>query len=744
MPPNDAAGVISSRSDYEKNPTDQYKYWQTELNSAFKRLRSWHKQGTKIERLYVDDRVVMGGLDTSDSGTSGGKFKLNLFHSNTKTIQDMLFGKLPRIDVSRLDTTGNDDVARVAAEMLERILRLDLENNGEAHSEIFKAGLSDRLLPGLGCARVRYDVKTKAAKTALRAVSEDVSDEPPQEMASEACLFDYYYWADVAWGWCRGYSDMPWQGFRSYLTKDEAKERFGKEIADGLTYKRRDVNPDKEGINDPDMASAWQKAEIWEIWDKFSKKVIWVSLGYDKVLDTRKDPLQLKNFFPAPPFLIANPTNALYKPTPDYHLAQDLYNEIDVLQTRVAILTEAVKVVGVYDASAEGIQRMFNEGVDNTLIPVDNWALFAEKGGIQGQIDWVPLAEVVGALDKLRELRDDSIGLLQQTTGMADIMRGELGNQYEGVGQTEIKAKFASSRLQALSEDFAKWVTNLQKLKAEIICKHFDPMTIAKMANMQFSPDADKVPEAITLLKSPNMVRLRIEVKSETMAQEDYARLQQERGAYLNGLSTFIQSASPLIQQDPRSTPFLLEMLKWGMAGFKGSSDIEGVLDQAIETMKQPQQQEQKPDPAEQAAQLQLKIEEMRAQGKQQAEQLKAQTTMQIRQQDMQMDVQTRQQEHRMEMEKAQFEAYNEMQVIAAKMDADVRTELLTSQINAQQQQMGQEGEILKAIELAKLDIVKMREGKQFDMQIKAMEKSFDAAENQKDRQSSDNSGDDT
>jgi len=110
----------------------------------------------------------------------------------------------------------------------------------------------------------------------------------------------------------------------------------------------------------------------------------------------------------------------------------------------------------------------------------------------------------------------------------------------------------------------------------------------------------------------------------------------------------------------------------------------------------------------------------------------------------MQMDVQTRQQEHRMEMEKAQFEAYNEMQVIAAKMDADVRTELLTSQINAQQQQMGQEGEILKAIELAKLDIVKMREGKQFDMQIKAMEKSFDAAENQKDRQSSDNSGDDT
>ena len=489
-----------------------------------------------------------------------------------------------------------------------------------------------------------------------------------------------------------------------------------------------------DGVMDPDQSSAWQEAEIWEIWDKHRKKVIWMSIGCPKILDTKPDTLKLRNFFPCPPFFLANPTTRLYIPTPDYHLAQDLYNEIDVLQTRISIITEAVKVTGVYDASAEGIKRMLQEGNENDLIPVDNWAMFAEKGGIQGQVDWMPILDIVGALDKLRSLRDETIGLLQQVTGMSDIMRGELQNQYEGVGQTQIKSKFASSRIQAISEEFARFVTDLMELKAEVICKHFSPETIAEQSNMQFSPDAEMIPQAIELLKSTAKNVYRIEVKSETMAQEDFARLQQERAAYLNGLSTFIQAAGPMIQQDPRSTPFLLQMLKWAMAGFKGASDIEGVLDQAIEAMSQPQQQEKPESDADKQGKIQLQLEEIRSKAKKELEELKAQQEMQIRQQDMQMDVQTRQEEHRMAMELSDRQAFNEAQIIAAKMEADSQTELITSQINAEQTAAGQEGEIQKAIALAKIDVMKMVEGKKMDAGMKFMEKQMEAVEKDKDR----------
>ena len=707
------SGVIQSRKDFENNPTGQYQYWEIELKSSFKRLREWHLEADMIQRRYIDDRtgqaVGAGQLaaNKSDLNASAGRFRLNLFHSNTKTITNMLYGKLPRIDVSRTDTSGDDDIARVAAEMMERILRKDLSDHGEEHTQIFKAVLADRQLPGLGCARVRYEVETAPTKLYDANAPQNDADDVAEQFVGESAPFDYYYWADMAWGWARSFSKLPWIGFRSYLNKDAATKRFGKDVAEKLEYKARAVAADKDGVNDPTMNSAWQEAEIWEIWDKNKKKVIWLSLGYDKVLDTKKDPLQLSNFYPCPPFFLANPTNALYMPTPDYHMAQDLYNQIDILQTRIAILTEAVKVIGVYDASAEGIKRMFKEGVENDLIPVDNWAMFAEKGGIQGQIDWLPIADVVGALEKLITLRDDTIGLLQQVTGMADVMRGELTNQYEGVGQTKIKHKFASVRVQALSEEFARFVTDLQQIKAEIICRHFNPETIAKLAHMQFSPDVDKVPAAIELLKQPDQAIVRIDVKSETMAMEDYMQLQEERAAYLAGLSEFLTAAQPLIQQDPRALPFLLQMLKWAMAGFKGASDIEGVLDQAIEVMSQPQQQQEPPpSDAEKQGQIQLQLEQLRQQGKLQAEQMKAQGERDAREFDMRMDTETRRIEVELEMQKADRAAANERAIIAAKMEADVMTEYLTSQINAEQADRAVQGEIYKEIEKAKIKVM--------------------------------------
>jgi hypothetical protein len=736
------SGAIQSRTDYKKTPADQYKYWNTELESSFARLKKWHKSADKIVDRYIDARGSQSALNAAgtdaSSGAAGGAFRLNLFHSNVKTAMNMLYGKLPRIDVSRTDHTGNDDTARVAAEMMERILRLDLATKGEENDQILKAVLSDRMIPGLGCARVRYRMEEAPRQPNLEIVSpEGVQEQPEMVVKHEDAPLDYYYWGDVSWGWARNFATLPWLAFRSYLNKDQATKRFGETKAEELQYKKRDVTATEDSAEDPDLSSAWQEAEIWEIWDKSKKQVVWFSKGYPKILDTKDDPLKLKNFYPTPPFFIANPTTKLYIPTPDFHLAQDLYNEIDVLQTRIAIITEAVKVVGVYDASAEGVKRMFQEGTENQMIPVDNWAMFAEKGGLQGQIDWLPLQDIVTALDKLTMIRDQTIGLLQQITGMADIMRGELSSPYEGVGQTQVKAKFASTRIQAMSEEFARFVTDLMQLKAEVIVKHFSPETLIKQSNAQFFPEADrdKILPAIELLKNPDELPFRVEIKSETMAQEDYAQLQAERSSYLNGLSTFLQASTPIMQQDKRSVPFLMEMLKWAMAGYKGASDIEGVLDQAIQVMQEPQNQEEPPSEAEKTLQGQMQLEQLRQEGKQKENAAKMQETMQIRAQDMQMDVQTRQAENQMAMMQNAQETENERAVVMAKMEADIQKEYITSQINAEQAITVQQGEVQKAIELAKLKIVETKIIKRADAGIAILNKSMDEESKERDRQ---------
>jgi len=273
--------------------------------------------------------------------------------------------------------------------------------------------------------------------------------------------------------------------------------------------KLQGVSDPKEGQQVTNEQSIWQKAEIWEIWDKTKRKVSFVSLGFENVLEEKDDPLELSCFYPSPPFFIANPTTSLYVPTPDFHLASNLYTMIDELQTRIEIITTAVKVVGVYDSNcSESIGRMFKEGTDNQLIPVDSWAIFAEKGGLQGSIQWVPLADIVAGLDKLREMRTETINLLYQVTGLSDVLRGGGEGQYEGTGQAALKAKFASIRVQALQEEFATFASNLMSIKAEVVCKHFSAQTIATLANIENTFDRDLAPAAIDLLKNYPLARL--------------------------------------------------------------------------------------------------------------------------------------------------------------------------------------------------------------------------------------------
>ena len=672
---------------------EQYIFYSGELEACQTRLKKWHKKADKIVDRFLGRQA--GTRTHSDSSD----FQLNLFHSNIVTLSSMLYGNVPRIDVSRRYADADDDVARVAAETLERLLNLDVVNNGDEIESTLRSALLDRLLGGLGTARVRYTMETEQVVTEFGTEERLISEDAP---------LDYVFWGDMLWSWARNFSDVRWLAYRSYMSKEDIRERFGDEAAEGVPLKKQKVQAGDESRREPDADSPWMRGEIWEIWDKDTKQVLWMAFGYDKILEVKDDPLQLNNFFPSPAFFLANPTTSLYAPTPDFALAQDLYNEIDNLQLRISVITEAVKVVGVYDSAADGIKSMFKQGLDNDLIPVDNWALFAEKGGIRGQIDWVPITDIVNALDKLRELRSENIGLLQQITGMSDIMRGGLDSAYEGVGQSEMKAKFGSIRVQALQDQFATFASELMQIKAEIISRHFSPETIVKRANMQHSSDADLLPQAIQLIKDPNETVLRTTIRPESVAMIDYAQLKNERTGYLNALSTFMQSAAPLIESDPAAKPFLLQMLQWGLSGFKGASEIEGVLDKAIDASKKAAENpDDKPDPEQQKMQQQQQLAQQKMQMEMQKIQAKSQADMQIREQDKQADIETAMATHQGKLAEINAALQAALAEIDAKMQADIMVEQAQSEANAIQSARTADSEIRKDAVSMQLDMEK-------------------------------------
>jgi Mg2+ and Co2+ transporter CorA len=689
------ANVVQLDAD---NKRDTQKFWIEEISSAQKRLKDWHKRASKINERYLGEHVKRDG-----------DFSLNFFHSNTKTLQDMLYSNLPKVEASRTQADAQDDTARVAAEIIERLMNLDIAANGEEYDSVLRSCLQDRLIPGLGCARVRYEMESETYTIPDDGITPEHEE---TVIVSESAPVEYYHWQDVLWSWGRSFADLTWIAFRAYLTKSEVEKRFGKKAADGVEYTKQKVAENADVENRDEDKSPWAKAEIWEIWDETDRVVRWFAAGASSLLDEKDDPLQLTGFFPCPPFLIANATTSLYRPTPDYLMSQDLYNQLDKLQTRIATITEAVKVVGVYDASADGVKRMLKEGVENDLIPVDEWAMFAESGGLKGKIDWLPLQDIAATLQKLQELRDETIRLLQQVTGMADVMQGQLNSPYEGVGQSQLKAQFGSVRVQALQDQFARFAGDLMQLKAEVICKHFEPQSIVEQSNIMYSESAELAPQAVQLLKAPNMAYVRIIVRPETIAMQDFGRLKAERTEFLNAMATFMQSAAPLVQQDPAAMPYLLKMLQWTMAGFKGSQQIEAVLDRAVDdSIRKLEQQQGQPDPQQQA-------EQAKQQGEMQKIQAKAQADIQLRQADLQADMQTIMAQTQAKQGEIAATHQARVEEIHTKLRSDLYKEQVTVQGDIAQTEAAAEAETRKDAAATEMEMVKA--ASQIEMELEA------------------------
>lgn len=594
--------------DYDNTKAGWANRWTAEFAYAKEFHRKWQTKGKE-----VITRFLMQDVKSNDPQAPG--FNLGLFWSNITSMQSMLYGRIPKVSVDRRWADSEDQVARVASEIATRILNADIEEAGEDFSTILKACLQDRLLPGLGCARVRYEIDEDEA-------GEDITDERIEDV--------YVPWADILWSPARFWKEVRWVAFRCYKTKKELRKMLGKDY--DLTNIPFNSKSPLEQLSAKSSA-VWNKAEVWEIWSKEFKYCFWYIQGFPEILKSCEDPLQLDGFFPCPPFFIANTTTFEYCPKADYTFAETLYKEIDNLEERISLLTKAVKVVGVYDKKAgPDIGRMINETAENKLIPVDSWAVFQERGGIKGSIEFLPMEEIVLCIEKLQVQQQNRMTQLNMITGQSDIMRGAAKD--EQVGNNQLNARFASIRVQAVQDEFTRFATDLQKLRLCIISKHFNVETILARSNMALTFDKDLALKAAQFLKDTESNKWRIMISPESMAMVDYSQLRQERTEYINSLGIFLQSSFPIAEKFPQATPILLQLLKWGLAGFKGSKEIEGVIEQVVAEMQKAAQNPQPPkqDPKAQAElqklQMEMQQDQAQHQAKMQEQAAKHQTDM--------------------------------------------------------------------------------------------------------------------
>jgi hypothetical protein len=680
--------------------------WINALKVAEKEEKDWTTKGEKIVKRYKDERGTLGNNDK----------RYNILWSNIQTLMPAVYSRKPKAQCDRRYKDA-DPVGRTAAQILERALQYEIDHYNDYDSSIRNA-LKDRLLPGRGVAWVRYE-PTYAAQTEqitddTKAGSEETK--PAQTVESEYSPCDYVFWKDFRHSPARTWEEVTWAARRVYMEKEEGVKRFGEDF-NKVPLSHEPLGLDDKDLNATDMT---KKAIVWEIWNKPNKTVYWVAENHPEILDTKADPLELDCFFPCPKPLFATLTTDSLIPVADYLQYQDQARELDDLTDRIGKLVAAVKVVGVYDATQVGIARMMTEGVDNDLIPVDNWAVFGEKGGLKGTVDWLPLDMVVGALNECYTAREQCKQVIFEVTGLSDIIRGASQASETATAQN-IKSQYASLRLKTFQNDVAMFASELLNIKAQIMCRAYQPETLVEMSGIMGTQDAQFVEPAIQLLKDGTLRDFRIEVASDSLVEIDERGEQEARTQFLAAVGGFLEKA---VMAPPELAPLMGEMLLFGVRGFKVGRDIENAFDEAMTKLKAPKQPAADPNAAiMQAEQMKMQqegqMEQMRMQAEGQLEQVRLQSTQAIEQAKLQGNVQLE-----------QIRADANAQIEQIRLQAQAQSDELTRnhEYALKQLELAQQGQEL---ELAKYKVDKDNETKLIIAGMTAQQKADQDAANQ-------------
>lgn len=595
----------------EQEKSSAVTFWCNHIDQYNKDTQSWYSRSKKIIKRYKDDR--------NDSAKSSAN-KFNILWSNVQTLAPALYDKQPNPNIDRR-FQSDDKLGTVSAQVLERAVSFFID--ADEFNDVMRQVVLDRLLGGRGVCWVRYEPHfvTQPVQSEFSdgsQLTDDTDDLDEEEELTEEILeredvvADYVHWQDFGHTWAK-----TWQEVRAVwrivpMSRKELIKRFGEEIGSQV--------PMDSGKKDDNTPEDYKRAFIYEIWDKETEKVTWICKDYKDVLDERDDPLGLTGFFPCPKPLYATITNDNLIPTPDYVLYQDQARELDDLTGRIGNLVKALRVAGVYDAATPALQRLLSEDTENVLIPVEQWAIFGEKGGMKGVIDFLPIKEIGETLIGLYEARDRTKQELYEVTGISDIIRGAT-NPNETLGAQELKGKYAGLRMGAMQGDVARFARDIVRMFAEIISEQFSMETIKEISGFDLFTEQEKamvmqmqqsgqpvdIPnlkekldnptweQVVDLLKDNTSRKFRISIETDSTIKQDQDAEKQARTEFLTAAGGFIQQAVQV--PNPELAPLLMEMLRFGIKGFKVGREMETIFDVAMKDIKAKAEQPPMPPP---------------------------------------------------------------------------------------------------------------------------------------------------
>ncbi|MCG7492475.1 hypothetical protein [Thalassobius sp. Cn5-15] len=607
-------GIDTREDAYGTDAASTHKYWITEIELAKRAHSQWFNQSADLVKRYRGEKKQRG------------RNQMNLFWSNVSTLQPALFQKMPNPAVERR-WKQRDAVSLMASTVLERgIAFMADKHDAEGH---VKACRDDYLITGRGVLKVIYRAKVDEGRqpTEQEIYSAILSgQEPPQpvppSIKSQTVRLEHVAWNDFLCSPEGVWRKKRWVAFRSRMNRKKLVARFGKkgEVV-SLNQSRLSQT---ENENNP-AAQMFQEVDVWEIWDREERKVIWITDGYTMgPLDEKDDPYGLENFFPCPKPIQVIETSTDATPVPEYTLYEDQAAEVNRLTNRIYSLSDKIRAVGAFAGQHhEKLSKILTQE-DGTLVPIDNWMSMMEGRGLRNHIEWAPIREMVETLHQLQQSRDVAKQDLYEVSGISDVVRGA-SDAAETATAQRIKGQFATLRLDERKRLIAQMIAEACGIMGELVAEHFEAHILAAISGVEMAENQMRKQAEITrlalagdqaaaqrmsndptwedvvqLLRDDYRRSFAIRIETEDTIEVDRQADKQQRIEFLTAFVQLMQAMNAVVAGGAMTFDMAKEIIMFSVRGFSQARDLEQVL----EDMQPPQQPDQGPSDAEMKMQL--------------------------------------------------------------------------------------------------------------------------------------------
>lgn len=432
-------------------------YWKKQIDSFKSDNKNYFSQAKKCEEAYCDSKSY------------------NIFYSNIQLLKAYLLTNNPKPEVERrfLKKTTSDKLQYNTALEMANILEGALSyytDRADFFTKLKDGVIENATKVGRGVLWVSYEPKIEQIVDELGQVQEVVTD---RTIKLDALGFE-----DYACSTSINKEQVWWKARRHLLGKSELKEQFGYEATDD----ELNFSTGKE--------SERKLAEVWEIWDKITKKRYYI-LGNcvrNEFLKEDDDPYGIETFFPCEDLtFITNGKNII--PIPEYELYRKKAVELNKVSALADLLEQKVKFVITTDKTNQDNALDMASAAEGDIVTLNTPNPLAGSTG--AYLGFLPIKEAIELLEhreiKKAQLKQD----IYDITGIADIMRGATDANETATAQ-QIKGVFGTMRFQDKQKCVQAFVVNIFEIIAEIICENWDADTLSEITSTYLPSEEEK------------------------------------------------------------------------------------------------------------------------------------------------------------------------------------------------------------------------------------------------------------